>query len=207
MELLTGWVSNIILLILLAGIIEMLLPDSSFQKYIRLVIGLLLILAMLTPLLQIMKTDMNSVLAAMNLADEKKEEKIKNSIENKKTEIQASQAAYILEQMAVPLKNKVKEELKSSYGLTITSLRLQANPKKDGRPFSYEDITAARVVLGKADGQTAIEGVEEVNITVSGSAKDQGSDDGFLPQELASWLAGQWQMEKKQIILIEEGGE
>jgi stage III sporulation protein AF len=207
MELLTGWVTNIIMLILLAGIIEMLLPDSSFQKYIRLVIGLLLILAMLTPLLKFMKTDMNTVLAAMSLAEEKNEEKIKSSIEDKKTEIQASQAAYILEQMAVPLKNKVKEELKSSYGLTITSLRLQANPKDDGSQFDYEDITAARVVIAKADGQAAIEGVKEVNISVSGSDNDQESEESFLPQGLATWLATQWEMKKEQIILVEEGGE
>ncbi|MFC7370443.1 stage III sporulation protein AF [Fictibacillus iocasae] len=206
MQLLTAWVSNIIMLLLLAGIIEMLLPDSSFQKYIRLVIGMLLILAMLSPLLQLMKLDINTVMAGMNLSSQANEEKIKNIVQDKKTEIQASQAAYILEQMAVPLKNKVKEELNSSYGLEITSLSLQASKESSGQEFDYKDITAARVVLKRAEGQAAITGVKEVSVTVDGNHRAT-PEDQELPEGLAQWLADEWQFEREQIILVKEGGE
>ena len=45
---------------------------------------------------------------------------MKNLIELKKKEIQASQHAYILEEMAVQLKKDVKEELMEQYGLEIS---------------------------------------------------------------------------------------
>ena len=41
-----------------------------------------------------------------------------------KNEIQASQDAYILKQMAVQLKEDAKEELMDQYGLVITNIDL-----------------------------------------------------------------------------------
>ena len=42
MEFIKEWVTNIILFILLATVIDMLLPNSKFQKYTKMVTGLLL---------------------------------------------------------------------------------------------------------------------------------------------------------------------
>ncbi|MCY8267765.1 stage III sporulation protein AF, partial [Bacillus haynesii] len=44
MEFLTEWLTNIILFILMAIVIDMLLPNSSMQKYAKMVISLLLML-------------------------------------------------------------------------------------------------------------------------------------------------------------------
>ena len=49
---------------------------------------------------------------------------MKNLIELQKKEIQASQHAYILEQMAVQLKKEAEEELMEQYGLVITDMDL-----------------------------------------------------------------------------------
>ncbi|MDV2687064.1 stage III sporulation protein AF, partial [Alkalihalophilus lindianensis] len=50
MDFLIEWVTNIILFILLATVIDMLLPNSSMQKYTKMVMGLLLIAIILTPI-------------------------------------------------------------------------------------------------------------------------------------------------------------
>ena len=53
MSFLTSWISNIIIFILLATVIDMLLPNSSLQKYAKMVIGLLLIAIIITPILSL----------------------------------------------------------------------------------------------------------------------------------------------------------
>ena len=64
MSFLSSWISNIIIFILLATVIDMLLPSSSFQKYTKMVIGLLLIAIIITPILNLFQTNFNQIFAS-----------------------------------------------------------------------------------------------------------------------------------------------
>ena len=57
MSFLSSWISNIIIFILLATVIDMLLPSSSLQKYTKMVIGLLLIAIIITPILKFVSNE------------------------------------------------------------------------------------------------------------------------------------------------------
>ena len=48
------WVKNIVLIILLANFIEMLLPNSKFRGYIRVVIGFFVILVIIVPFIELL---------------------------------------------------------------------------------------------------------------------------------------------------------
>src|SRR6478672_5128226 len=120
MSFLASWISNIIIFILIATVIDMLLPSSSFQKYTKMVIGLLLIAIIITPILRLFHTNFDQLLASATVQfKEGDENKLGNLTESKKKEIQAAQSAYILEQMAVQLKAGVEEELMKKYQLKI----------------------------------------------------------------------------------------
>ena len=56
MEFIKEWVTNIIIFILFATVIDMLLPNSKFQKYTKMVIGLLLIAIIFTPIFKLFHT-------------------------------------------------------------------------------------------------------------------------------------------------------
>ena len=64
MSFLSSWISNIIIFILLATVIDMLLPSSSLQKYTKMVIGLLLIAIIITPILSLFQLILNQILAS-----------------------------------------------------------------------------------------------------------------------------------------------
>ena len=51
------WLTNIILLILLATILELLLPKNALQKYVKMVVGLLLLIVLLQPVFTIFTED------------------------------------------------------------------------------------------------------------------------------------------------------
>ncbi|GBG55038.1 stage III sporulation protein AF [Sporomusaceae bacterium FL31] len=51
----SAWIKNIILLVLFASFLELLLPSSSMQRFIRVIIGLLITLAILNPVLDVIQ--------------------------------------------------------------------------------------------------------------------------------------------------------
>jgi stage III sporulation protein AF len=200
---LTEWITNIIVLVLLAGVIELLLPGNQFQSYIKMVIGLLILLAMLSPLFKLLNSDMDQVFQAMDLPAVAKENEIKNSIEKNKSEIQGAHRAYILEQMAVPMKKQVQEELKKTYELEIVDLQIQTDSGTE--PLKLEDITGAKVVLAKHHEQAGISEVSEVDINISDAGNQAEKNE--VPEEIVHFLASQWQLDSHQVEAEMEGGE
>lgn len=62
MDIVINWVTQIILFIVLATIIDLLIPTSSMNKYIKLVVGLILILILLKPIFYVLNIDMETAL-------------------------------------------------------------------------------------------------------------------------------------------------
>ncbi len=127
MEFIKEWILNIIIFLLLSMIIDMLLPANNMRKYVKLVTGLLLISIIITPLFQLLSSiiitplfqllssDYEQVLGNLTKKIEVSEQSTGNLLEKKKIEIQASQHAYTLEQMAVQMKKEVEKELMDHY--------------------------------------------------------------------------------------------
>ncbi|GFN30540.1 stage III sporulation protein AF [Paenibacillus xylaniclasticus] len=64
---LSGWLKEIITVILLASIVDLLLPNKAMQRYARLVVGLIVLMTILSPLLKVFQGDFNTqVEAGMN---------------------------------------------------------------------------------------------------------------------------------------------
>ena len=85
MEFITSWVTNIIVFVLLATVIDMLLPNSAMQKYAKMVIGLLLIAVIISPILKLFHSDFDGLLKiATSSIDEKTNHQVENLTELKK---------------------------------------------------------------------------------------------------------------------------
>ena len=142
MEFLIEWVTNIILFILLATVIDMLLPNTSLQKYTKMVTGLLLIAIILTPIFKLISKDFETVMAQIPTFQDSGEKNMENLIELQKKEIQASNHAYILETMAVQLEKGVEEELMEQFGLKIANIKLTTkDDSQESVPENLEMVT------------------------------------------------------------------
>lgn len=67
----TGWVREILLVVILGWVLEMMVPAESMRRYMRLVIGLLVLLAVLHPFLTLIGTPLRVLLpdsSSQNLA-------------------------------------------------------------------------------------------------------------------------------------------
>ncbi|MDQ7860808.1 stage III sporulation protein AF [Peribacillus frigoritolerans] len=108
----------------------MLLPNSALQKYAKMVIGLLLIAIIITPILGLFNKDFDDILtAATSEFEDQKKKDLGNLTEMKKKEIQATQGAYILKQMAVDLQAEVEEELMADYNMRISAIDVRSQER------------------------------------------------------------------------------
>ncbi|MCV9888187.1 stage III sporulation protein AF [Metabacillus halosaccharovorans] len=211
MSFLTEWITNIIVFILLAVVIDLLLPNSSMQKYAKMVISLLLIIVIINPIFKIFSTDMNDVLAEFNLQAASEDENGKNLIEFQKKEIQASQRAYILEQMAVQMKTMAEEELVQKYDVMIESILLSES-ENVGDIASQKDLQHIQVILKQKEatevaGDGTVEVIEPVNIDASKDITKNESVDNIHTEVIAASLAKIWEVEEEKITLDLERGE
>ncbi|MCT2537523.1 stage III sporulation protein AF [Aquibacillus koreensis] len=200
------WVTQIILFLLLAMIIELLLPNSSMKKYINMVVGLLLILIFLQPLFHLFQVDVESLVdntsPFFNTAIE--DEEMKNSIELKKSEIQQVQAAYVVEEMAVQMKKQVEEGLSEQYGVAIKEISFELD-KEEQAAITLESLKTIYVTLMKVDEQK-MGAVQEVVISVD----DPDTSEELPPEieDITSFLYESWQLEEEDqdISILWEGG-
>jgi stage III sporulation protein AF len=202
-EFLTEWVTNIILFILLATVIDMLLPNSALQKYTKMVTGLLLIAIILTPIFKLISKDFETTLASIPSYQTPGEKNMKNSIDLKKKEIQASQHAYILEEMAVQLKKDVKEELMEQYGLEIAKVDIAINEESD-QAFP-ENLQKVMVLLRQPEnGVKTVEAIKPIEINTEKPLPSKGSTEET--EKIAAFLSQKWNVTKKTVEVSIEGG-
>ncbi|MGG4180111.1 stage III sporulation protein AF [Virgibacillus pantothenticus] len=198
------WVTQIILFILLATIIDLVIPATSMKKYIKLVVGFILILILLKPLFFIfqidvqraLETSLSGVLQEINQNDA-----LDKSIETQKNEIEDTQDAYILEQMAVQLKEIAKEPLQDKFQAEITDIQFRF---ADERDKTYENLDEVIVYVHESkDGEGAVRIVDDVVIDLD--SPEQSREDNKL-QDIEAMLNDLWEIEQKKLLLQWEGG-
>ncbi|KIN52255.1 stage III sporulation protein AF [Bacillus subtilis] len=201
MSFLTEWLTTIVLFILFAIVIDMLLPSSSMQKYAKLVVSLLLIVVMLTPIFKLFKTDPEIIFEYLTKNGQSESADIKNQINSKKIEIQASQRAYILEEMAVQLKKKAEERF-SHDEYKVGRIKLTAGEKVD----SEEDIKTISVYMAPSSEKT-VQTVAPVHIDTDHAYVTKEAAEQKEAKQIKTQLADIWEIGSEKITVHMEGGE
>lgn len=201
MSFLTEWLTTIVLFILFAIVVDMLLPSSSMQKYAKMVVSLLLIVVMLTPIFKLFKTDPEVIFEYLTKNGQSESADIKNQINSKKIEIQASQRAYILEEMAVQLKKKAEERF-SHDEYKVGRIKLTAGEKVD----SEEDIKTISVYMAPSSEKT-VQTVAPVHIDTDHAYVTKEAAEQKEAKQIQTQLADIWEIGSEKITVHMEGGE
>lgn len=202
MHFLTEWVTNIIIFVLLATVIDMLLPNTNLQKYTKIVTGLLLIAIILTPVLKLISKDFETALQSIPIFQDTEEKNMENLIELKKKEIQASQRAYILETMAVQLKEGTEEELMNQYGLEVANIDITLD---ETTKLSFPD-NLQRVIVQLKQSEEEANVVEVVKpVEINTNQPSQMKRLTARSEEITSLLAEKWNVSEGAIEVLIEG--
>lgn len=136
MDWLGGWLRSVVLIVLMAVIIDMLLPNNAIQRYVRLVISLFLLLTMLTPIFHLMSKnwDIANVMQQAEAAASrflpkagKSDDRLSwNEIVRQATKMQdhtEMQAQQLLEEHAAAW---ITEEIDREYGAVVKAVNVNA---------------------------------------------------------------------------------
>ena len=206
MSILTEWVTNIIVFILFAIILDMLLPSSTMQKYTKLVVGLLLIAVFITPILSIFNKNFTGDIQEKILQSNTwSNPKVENSFESKKREIEETQQAYILEHMAVQLKTEAEKELMDQSNYAIEDIKITLLDKKG--EMNVENIETIQVFVAEhqESSSESVQPVEKIEIMID----DNETDVKEIPSsELSAILSTIWGIDPNKIVIgLNEGGD
>lgn len=204
MDAITQWITQIIIFMLLATIVDLLIPATSMKKYVKLVVSLILILIFLKPVFYLFHIDVKDALIASYERLENyrvNQNDIESLIEIQKSEIQDKQFAYIEEQMAVQLIDLAKTPLLESYQAEITNIEFLFAAEKAP---TYEDLEEVIVYINHADeSEEDVNIVDEVIISTDSPKRTKDSPDLEKIEEL---LRDIWEVKNKEVTVIWKGG-
>lgn len=209
MEIFIEWINQIVIFLILAAVIDMLIPNTKFEKYVRLVIGLIFILIFIRPVFLMFGTDITT--EVNRLSDEifhtqKSEETFGNSIEFKKREIESNQHAYILEQMAVQLENKVEQQLDKKHQVNIANLDFRFDDTNMPTEENLEEIIVYLTPTDETtiqEGKGAVKRVERVQID---RTEEHLPTDNRDIEPIRELLQEAWGVDEDKLTIYWEGG-
>jgi len=197
------WIYQIIVFLILAAIIDLLIPSSRMQKYVRLAVGMIMMLIFLKPVFYLFNTDVEQLLnkGTKELFVDEKQGLLKNQLEIQKREILGTQQAYISKQMAVQLKEQANPTLKEMHRAEIASLELKF---ADDDRMAADQIAKAVVVIREAEREGTVEKVE--HIAIGEPAKKQNNQKKLDEVGIRETLLKEWGLNKQQLTVFWEGG-
>lgn len=167
---LSDWLRNIIAVILLAMLVELLLPNKAMQRYARLVVGLFILLTILSPILKLLQTDMSDRLeAGMELWDERSMTRdIKmpslEDIQKRADAIQAQRNVEAAKLTAMTLEESMSDAIAEETGMKVESVDVELILPEAGEEEKPPELASVTVTLESREAAPESSGQEPADI-------------------------------------------
>lgn len=190
-----SWAQGIILAVIIATIIEIIIPEGNNKKYVKTVIGLYILFTIIYPLITKLSNDkfnFNSVID--NVTKEvSKYEDLTNSIETN-TYIEETYKNKLIED----IKNKIEEK-----GYSVLNLNIYVETQNEE---IYGQINSIVVEIEKYEQENkevnSINNIEQINIKISNNVEHIKTEETVSKEEiktLKEYLSNTYSVEKEKI--------
>lgn len=190
-----SWAQGIILAVIIATIIEIIIPEGNNKKYVKTVIGLYILFTITYPLITKLSNDkfnFNSVIDNVTKEVSKYEDST-NSIETN-TYIEETYKNKLIED----IKNKIEEK-----GYSVLNLNVYVETQNEE---IYGQINSIVVELEKYEEENkevnSINNIEQINIKISNNVEQIKTEETVSKEEiktLKEYLSNTYSVEKEKI--------
>lgn len=191
-EFLSSWAQGIIVAVIIATLIEMILPNSSSKKYVKVVIGMYILFTIVSPIIKKLGgKDIN--LNTINI--EKYEQQISKSDNTISRKFEDNNTRSIKDIYVSNLKADISAKLKEK-GYEIDTSDIQI---KDDENYTIEKITLKLIKMEQKqekNNEIVINTVEIVNTISQKDSKTLSDDD---KQEVKDYISETYDIDKKNI--------
>lgn len=211
---LTLWLKKVILLVLLAAFLDLILPNTTLQRYVKMVMGLILLLTIISPVFSLFSLSQEEL--ALRLDRYQQELNKPAAVEWKRVtdkllgQQDEQVTAYVQSQIEAAVKAQVKEE----YGMDVQRVEIKVNSQDPNQP-SIEKI---ELTIGETEQEikpavTPIQPIAPVSIQIGDSPNVTDSrkdiEAASRPEnptyvKIADDIAKQWGLSSDQVVVTDE---
>ena len=196
-----SWAQGIILAVIIATIIEIIIPEGNNKKYVKTVIGLYILFTIIYPLITKIsnnKLNFDSIIAKTSKEVSMYDSKIANSIETN---------TYIENTYKNNLKEKIKEKIEEK-GYTVLDFNLYIETQNEE---TYGQINSIVLKLQKSNKeQNTIKGVnkiEEIDVNIKNNKTENIKKEKELTdseiKSIKEYLNNMYSIEEERIHINE----
>ncbi|SEN17965.1 stage III sporulation protein AF [Paenibacillus sp. OV219] len=168
------WLQQIIAVVLLAGFIDLLLPNKAMQRYVRLVAGLIILLTILTPIIRLLQGDFNARLDQQvdnwfqSTNNNQFHMPTLEDIQEDAKKLQDQQKASALALVEQRLGSSMKESISEATGLQVAAVGVKLTA---ANTIDQARIESVVVTLAKLVPETESESESEDDSKATGDSK------------------------------------
>lgn len=202
----SSWAQGIIVAVIIASIIEMILPEGSSKKYIKVVIGVYILFVIVTPIVNQFSNNSNSIDADSIFNFENEE----NTLEVSSKNLEEKNVTSIKSMYEMNLKSDIKNKIQSK-GYIVQEVNVEIS---DDEKYSINKILV--VVSGEQQSEetkdngskkkvvTIVEHVEKVKVDISKQNSESKGEKKYTISEkkannLKEYLSSQYDIAVKNI--------
>lgn len=202
----SNWAQGIIVAVIIASIIEMILPEGSSKKYIKVVIGVYILFVIVTPIVNQFSNNSNSIDTDSIFNFENEE----NTLEFSSKNLEEKNVTSIKSMYEMNLKSDIKNKIQSK-GYIVQEVNVEIS---DDEKYSINKILV--VVSGEQQSEetkdngskkkvvTIVEHVEKVKVDISKQNSESKEEKKYTISEkkannLKEYLSSQYDIAVKNI--------
>lgn len=202
MNFLNTWLQEIIVCVIIATIIELILPSGSTKKYVKVVLGMFIVFNIITPVINKITKNNFEISSIINMDEYSK--KMKTYETSSQNQVSSNANEQTIKQIYISklekdIKNKLKEK-----NYTVSKIEIDINENKE---YSIKQIN---LLVQKDEEETEekqanaieIENIETINIQVNENIVPEQKEENISANEMSKikqYLASEYQINEKQI--------
>lgn len=218
MDYFATWIRQIILVVILATFLELLLPNNAMQRYVRFVMGLVILVMMLSPLFVLFQQDWTvEQLLSQEQTELKPDMTSLEEIRRQSEQLADSQRNMTQDVVRERVSEEMTHGIEQTFPVTVQNVDLQFTERDEGHAIGQVTVTLQHDPTGgeRGDSVKPIEPVEPVVIEWGEQEHEQStavsrdrSQKGIPIPSIQHWVAEQWQVDENQIRIkaTEKGG-
>ncbi|WP_166239153.1 stage III sporulation protein AF [Paenibacillus turpanensis] len=167
MDWLAGWLKEIIAIILFAAFIDLMLPNRSMERYVKLVVSLFILLTLLSPVVRLFHTDVNLNVLASSVSMQPRTWSTEvvplDQVLAEGERMRSASNETVLVQVEQTLERMVREHVEKQTGYKVTAVDAVLQAGEDGQPkVAKLSVSVANESSPKPDGGLSGEPIGQV---------------------------------------------
>jgi stage III sporulation protein AF len=208
MEWVNAWTKKIILLVLLAAFLDLVLPNTNLQRYVKMVMGLILLLTILSPVFAIFNLSQDELAFRLGQYQDDFQNAAKTDWQPLAKKLFGHQQEQVTSYVKQQMEEAIREQIKRDYGTEPETVEVVLNDTDPKNP-AITRITVRLAEEGReSNAKQAVKPVEPVVIQIgnkqssASSGKEAGAQRNPRDAGMAARLAELWNLQIEQVEVI-----